>query len=280
MSREEEGQKEGLSGAMKIFEALSSVDEELLTRSEDHKGYAGHKRVIPFGRFAKVMAACICFVVLGVAAYTGVQLHTAKENMSADCASSADVKEATEGAARESALDEPVEAVEGAVAETVEGVVAEDTPEKETDAGADITMSKDTLDEEALRATEILGAYLPTKLPAGYVYENGCGIDENHPEQGIRLQWTNGVDTISISVRECVPEQALLQSQYPVFVESGFSPENVQACIRSAGEEGDTDTPAIHFAVLYDSGILVEFNGSGTAESIWEMLQSIDLEEK
>lgn len=279
MSREEEGQKEGLSGAMKIFEALSSVDEELLTRSEDHKGYAGHKRVIPFGRFAKVMAACICFVVLGVAAYTGVQLHTAKENMSADCASSADVKEATEGAARESALDEPVEAVEGAVAETVEGVVAEDTPEKETDAGADITMSKDTLDEEALRATEILGAYLPTKLPAGYVYESGCGIDENHPEQGISLQWTDGVDTLRISVREYMPEQSL-NFQYPIFAENEFTLEAVEEHIKQlSGEMVSSQTHVIHFAVLYDSGILVECYGGATAEDIWEMFASIGLEE-
>lgn len=281
MSREEEGQKEGLSGAMKIFEALSSADEELLTRSENHKGNEGHKRVISFGRFAKVMAACICFAVLGVAAYTGTQLHTAKENMSADCASPADVKEAVEGVSIDEAAPEAAEGVAmDEVTEVVGGAVAEEALEMEADAGASLAMSDEAWEEEALRATEILGAYLPTWLPEGYVYESGCGVDENHSEQGISLQWTNGVDTIRISVRECVPEQALLQSQYPVFVESSFAPENVRACIRSAGEEGDANTPAIHFAVLYDSGILVEYCGDATAEDIWKMFESVALEEK
>lgn len=244
MKKEDEMQNESLSGAMRIFEALSSVDEELLMRSE------GHKRVIPFGRYAKVMAACICFAVVGVAAYTGVQMHTADRNMSADCAAPPDMKEATGGAAPEAAGANLVMSEE--------------------------TMSDETWDEEALRATEILGAYIPTWLPEGYVYESGCGIDENHPEQGISLQWTNGEDTISISVRECMPEQELMTEEYPVFAEGEFTLENVKVCMESVSQDGEHDAPRGGFAVLYDSGILVEFHGSGTAESIWEMFESID----
>lgn len=271
MSREEEMRNESLSGAMKIFEALSSVDEELLMRSEGNNSNEGCKRVIPFGRYAKVMAACICFAVVGVGAYAGVQMHALDKNMSADCAAPADMKEATEGAAPEAAEGIAIEEA----AQAVEGVVAEEAHEMEMDAGASLAMSEEAWDEEALRATEILGAYIPTRLPEGYVYESGCGVDENHPEQGISLQWTNGVDTIRISVRECAPEQALLQSQCSVFVGGRFTLEKVQACMKSADAEGDTDTPGGSFAVLYDDGILVEFCGSATAESIWEMFESI-----
>lgn len=159
------------------------------------------------------------------------------------------------------------------MAELVEEAEAEAAPEKKMDVGAGVAMSEETWeeawDEETLRTTEILGTYIPTKLPAGYVYERGCGIDENHPEQGISLQWTDGADTIRISVREYMPEQSL-NFQYPIFAENEFTLEVV--------EEISLHVPESHFAVLYDSGILVEYIGGATAEDIREMFASIGLE--
>lgn len=45
---------------IRIFEALSGVDEELLTRSEE-----GAVKVLPLWRYSKVIAACFCLIVVG-----------------------------------------------------------------------------------------------------------------------------------------------------------------------------------------------------------------------
>lgn len=49
-----------MKGAMRIFEALSGVDEELLIRCEEKT-----KKTVPFWYYGKVLAACLCFVVMG-----------------------------------------------------------------------------------------------------------------------------------------------------------------------------------------------------------------------
>lgn len=356
MRKEDEMQEGRLSGAMRIFEALSSVDEELLVRSD------GQKNVVPFWKYAKVMAACICFVVVGVAAYTGIDMKSAKENASADCAAPAAMEAAAEEAApedekaavaddsgyNEEVAEEPAEAAEEEVAvgeetvvsggavkeETVtdgalQEAVAEESPaEAEVSQhsaesgsvgdGAEMDSRQESIldygkevppvqDEETLRETEVLGAYIPTKLPVGYVFESGYGIDEKNPENGISLLWVNGMDTISISVREyvadaeterrivdvsdtasydvhlyeipycdSVPEKYYKTFHNPIFEEGDFTFEIVEARMKSVSEQGDTDTPRGNFAVLYESGILLEFNGRGDAESIWEMLESIE----
>lgn len=52
--------------AMKLYEAMSGVDPELLARSEK----AGKKnKVIPFYRYARAMAACIALIVVGSACW-------------------------------------------------------------------------------------------------------------------------------------------------------------------------------------------------------------------
>lgn len=356
MRKEDEMQDGRLSGAMRIFEALSSVDEELLVRSD------GQKKVVPFWKYAKVMAACICFVVVGVAAYTSIDMKSAKENASADCAAPAAMEEAPmeyaaaedekaaasdgSGYNEEAAMEvvgEPAEAVTeeetvvsgGAVKEetAIDGALQEAAEEESpaelevsqqsaengsVEDGAEMDSLQESIhdygkevppvqDEETLRATEVLGAYIPTKLPVGYVFESGYGIDENHPENGISLLWVNGMDTIRISVKEyvanaeaesrivdvsdtasydvhlyeipycdSVPEKYYKTFNYPIFEEGDFTFEIVEARMKSVSEQGDTDTPRGNFAVLYDSGILLEFSGRSDAVSIWEMLESIE----
>lgn len=323
MREDDEKQDRRLSGAMRIFEALSSVDEELLVRSD------GQKKVVPFWKYAKVMAACICFVVVGVAAYTSIDMKSAKENASADCAAPAALEEAPmEYAASE---DEKAAAIDGSdynEEAAMEEVAAEESPAElevsqqsaengSVGDGAEMDSLQESIldcgeklpsaqDEDTLRATEVLGDYIPTKLPVGYVFESGYGIDENNPENGISLLWVNGMDTIRISVREyvanaetesrivdvsdtasydvhlyeipycdSVPEKYYKTFHNPIFEEGDFAFEIVEARMKSVSEQGDTDTPRGNFAVLYDSGILLEFNGRGDAESIWEMLESI-----
>lgn len=57
--------------AMRLYEAMEGVDPELLARSE--KKAAGQKKIIPFQRHLKAMAACIALVVVGTACWATLQ---------------------------------------------------------------------------------------------------------------------------------------------------------------------------------------------------------------
>ena len=48
------GKQDKYAGAVRIFQALSSVDEELLERSNPSR------KILPYWRYTKVMAACAC----------------------------------------------------------------------------------------------------------------------------------------------------------------------------------------------------------------------------
>lgn len=63
--------------AMKLFEALSDVDEELLERCnrKENKKPGAVQRIA--WRYGKAMAACFCLVVVGAAAWAGYRLVTA-----------------------------------------------------------------------------------------------------------------------------------------------------------------------------------------------------------
>lgn len=58
--------------AMKLMQALSGVDEELLERSEERK--TGHKIVRFMNRYGKGCAACLCLIVAGAAFFLCVEL--------------------------------------------------------------------------------------------------------------------------------------------------------------------------------------------------------------
>lgn len=369
--RQEDEKKDGrLSGAMRIFEALSSVDEELLERSE------AAPKVVPFWKYAKVMAACACLVLLGTAAYAGSNLFSAKNSTSSDCTAPAAAEQrsvdmasdaagvddtaggaaADEAAADEAAAEEAAaeEAADGMATELADEAAPEAEQEKavlteslqnsaagESDTGkmTDSQMTQNTselqtekdkvaesvqeggpvydgdsfsvmpeaLDEETIRATQELGAYIPTALPTGYVYESGYRTGGADAAESVSVLWKNGMDTIHISVSryeeseemqerladvskpetynvhlyeipycDSVPVEYYMAFNYPVFRESDFSSEIVEMRMKSVSDSGDTDTPRGNFAVLYDSGILVEFSGDGDAGSIWKLFLSIE----
>ncbi|MBE5884722.1 MAG: hypothetical protein E7291_10015 [Lachnospiraceae bacterium] len=92
-----------LADAMRIFEALSGVDEELLIRCEDDCGEPILvKKPRPIWYYGKVLAACFCFVVCGaVLLHIGTTVFQNTGN-SADSA----VQEVEEAAVEECAVEE------------------------------------------------------------------------------------------------------------------------------------------------------------------------------
>lgn len=154
------------------------------------------------------------------------------------------------------------------------------------------------LTEAEAGQVELLGGYIPTKLPAGYVFGAACFDSES-----LTLSWHKGMDGIMISIkavdgeppetvdvtkRECyderlyeIPYGVTVPKEYfgtfnsPVFAKDDFSLEIVSSRMLSySGDTGDTSTPRGRFSVLYD-GVVVYFNGRGTPEQIWEMFSSI-----
>lgn len=150
-------------------------------------------------------------------------------------------------------------------------------------------------DQEA-RDTEIFGSYVPEGLPEGYVFESALRHTDG---TGIRVVWTRGADSIVLSIRkapgdiaavdpekaemyderlyeipygETVPQEYREVFRNPVFAAQDLSLEIVKSRMKSVPDAGDTSTPRGEFSILYPDGVLVEFNGRGTAEEIWEML--------
>lgn len=175
------------------------------------------------------------------------------------------------------------------------------------DARAKITL-------QAAKEMERIGGYVPEKLPAGYQFESARGSSPANSYLDMSLCWCKGMDDIRLHITEfyavasmpkdvyetfqkriadpakpetydvslyeipyadTVPREYYEVFEHPVFKESDFSLEMVEARMKSIPDAGDTDTPRGNFAVLYDSGILVEFSGRGSAEDIWEMFESI-----
>ena len=156
--------------------------------------------------------------------------------------------------------------------------------------------SREELSEKEARNTEVFGAYLPKNLPRGYTFESGRGSDS-----GITVTWARGMDYITISVSlaesestvtvdiakpetydvhlyeipygETVPEEYRQVFNDPLFAAEDLSLEVVRSRMKSVRDAGDTDTPRGNFSVLYPDGVVLQFNGRGTAEEIWKMLR-------
>ncbi len=156
------------------------------------------------------------------------------------------------------------------------------------------------LTEEAARSMEGLGEFIPGKLPQGYAFESACCYSGN-PETSLGITWTRGMDSIMLYLSapetvpasvdiskpetyderlyeiphaETVPQEYRESMNDPVFAWEDMSLEVVRSRVVAREDAGDTDTPRGNFSVLYSNGVVLRFNGRGTAEEIWELLCS------
>ena len=187
MNRSTEEEKR--AGAMRIFEALSQVDEELLAKCESVPQVSEQLKVISFWKYGKAMVACVCILLVG-------GLLFAMPRMSQKSASEADC--ARPEHAYDGVLDESTgsvnmqESVKDACTEAVtEENFAEETVEVDGAADKELMQESDCSDgvvadnatgcvknfrvelkEEQARGMDVLGEYLPMRLPAGYRFES------------------------------------------------------------------------------------------------------------
>ncbi|HIW80312.1 MAG TPA: hypothetical protein H9742_02105 [Candidatus Acetatifactor stercoripullorum] len=301
--------EEKRQGAIRIFEALSGVDQELLERSEaeNKKGTA----VFSFARGSKILAAALCFVVLGAGAFTGRRLllsggassrssQSVQEMAAFDAADaqggqdngeqSAMAQDSPEGEtamAQDSPEGEAAMAQGSITEEAVEREAAQEEADSEAVQDSQIDYSSKSssaqeLSEEQARQTAVLGAYVPTILPEGYVFDR-ANITSDETGETLFIMWINGMDEISLGLSLQDAENLLFVDvenpetfDNPVFKSSDLSEELISSCIKIYEDVGDTSTPRGSFAVYYEEdGVLVSFTGRGDAESIWKMFASI-----
>ena len=125
--------------AVKIFEALSDVDQELLERCEQ-KGSRKNAGVYGlYRRYGKAMAACICLIVAGAVSWGGYQLITGSGSDSSGAASAelSNMAQSMTAADREADGGENTAGSEGKGTETAGGVTGSALDGADTSAASD-----------------------------------------------------------------------------------------------------------------------------------------------
>lgn len=155
-------------------------------------------------------------------------------------------------------------------------------------------------EEEAGKQEEFMG-YIPDKLPEGYVFESAYS-NLDLEEQNLTICWSRGMDIIVLSLHRTesavatvdidkpetyderlyeIPFGDTVPAEYreafndPVFAWGDLNLEIIRSRMLAYEDSGDTAVPRGNFKVLYPDGMLLDFNGRGTAEEIWDMLCSI-----
>ena len=306
-------------GALRILEALSAVDEELLAGCDI--SVKQQKKLIPLFKYGRACAACLCLILVGALSWYGFQ-NTWRMGTSSDSASpqngSASYEAAQEtegypagGIAESADMEEGIDTTTGSAASSDRNDAGVDSADRLAEDKLREEFSQDKLEdtqqsleaeasekltEMQARQTEGLGEYLPTKLPAGYRFENAWIGREGQ----VTMTWSRGMDSIMISVSLVVPEtvetvniehpetydERLYKIPYsetvpgeyfdtfdnPVFASEDLSLEIIRSRLLAHDDSGDTDTPRGRFSVLFPDGVLLSFNGRGTPEEIWTML--------
>ena len=293
--------------ALRIMEALSGVDEELLERSGRENGATaqngetvrngektekrnrreGAKLYRFVHRHGKLLAACLCLAVLGTAFWglqrlEGFPYGSSKttEAFTMDSAVDNCAPEAAEEmvAAGAQSNEEPEDAgeqqttgatgmtggTEAVKKEMAEMAVAEEDKSVQN-SGANIP--DEEISWEDAREPEGLGAYIPSKLPAGYREEYACRGTDSGRTVRLTLRWSNGKQDLQLGISEADwNEEIRFDAEPPVFT----AEEDWKNLLPEPDEDG-----CRQFGLLLESGILVEYRGYLEKEEILEMFESI-----
>lgn len=246
--------------ALRIMEALSGVDEELLERSGRENGATaqnGEKtenrkegaKIYRFvHRHGKLLAACLCLAILGTAFWGLQRLEGFPYGSS----------KTTEAFTMDSAVD-------NCVPETAEEMAVAEEDKSVQNSGANIP--DEEISWQDARELEGLGAYIPSKLPAEYREEYACKGTDSGRTVRLTLRWSNGKQDLQLGISEADwNEEIRFDAEPPVFT----AEEDWKNLLPEPDEDG-----CRQFGLLLESGILVEYRGYLEKEEILEMFESI-----
>jgi hypothetical protein len=295
--------------AMRLFGALSGVDEEYLAACEGEKTVRASvpSRVALFARrHGRAVAAVLCLAVLG-AGYLGVRM-TGKDAGATQSMQSGST--AMNGAGVEMLAQEAAEEDEDGLS------AAEPEDALTTDQSIDSQALKYVeMTEEQAAQLAVVGAFMPTHLPVDGKPTSLTGCDTPGQEK-IRLEWAyaNTWDSFFVTISnlgttvpdwvqesladvskpetydenlyeipysETVPQEYWSVFQAPVFEAKDFTRDCVKArLVANAGDSGDTDTLRGNFGVLYQTAdgnyVLMRFNGRGSVDEVWNLMHLAD----
>ncbi|MCI8789520.1 MAG: hypothetical protein HFH92_10495 [Lachnospiraceae bacterium] len=232
----------GRKGALRIMDALSGVDEELLERCEQsgQKSDKAYRR--PLWQQARAWAAVLCLAVVGAASFGGYRLmqmggmgsiadgsaDEAWPMETIERAVNGETMEEEEGAAQDAAgpdgneapeqkeekgedkeqLQENVNEAEKGSAQMTGGAADQGVrQEMSADMEGCPPQRSQKLTEAEARSAEGLGIYVPTALPRGYAFESSSrNLDRQ--EENLTLCWFRGMDSILLSIEEADPVPA------------------------------------------------------------------------
>ncbi len=278
---------------MRIMEALSGVDEELLAACEEETNRLQEQRKTVFFarnkmiKYAGLAAACLAFIVVGVGVWNvtlGPGAHKAYEAATANGghfgfagfndskdASAVCEEEIVEDCEEELEVDDCVaeEAAEEEIVSTEPGAPTKEGTQESMDAGKVIEITA----EEASRTK--FGKYLPAELPSGWVAENivFTGGDAADDTESMTVVYTNGAERAVFDFREMknaavdinkVDDLADVKS--PVLAADDLSLDVVKQCL----DEAVSGRPV--FSIYYPEAVLVEVRADAGAENLWKLI--------
>lgn len=297
------GRPEREENALRIMRALSGVDEELLARSESMDGAAetkekkqsGRKIVRFMNRHGRALAACLCLAVLG-AAYLLVEFRQGNERSDGTGSGGAyiadngmyeaEVQDKTNAAHenREEAdgmsPDEMWDADDLMPDNHTDDVGAAETAgdqQKQSDALNEQTQTanprpQQDLSLEEAKACEALGAHIPETIPEGCDFVKAA---YESPASGSRLilTWSDGQRLFRVKLSQTLfaePEEAAAETDIAVYSATGDWEETFWQPEKSG---------RLQFAVLYEDGVLAEYEGYLGKEDILKMFDKQMVEE-
>ena len=241
--------------AMKLMQALSGVDEELLERSEERK--TGHKIVRFMNRYGKGCAACLCLIVAGAAFFSmrGVKTDNTTESimeMAPGLQANMTAGGTEDGAAGEAAELECAETAKDELAETMNS----DMDAGEAPAWLDI---EENATEELRQSRKVAPL-----VPDSYSY-----IEETLSENGESrtVEWSDGDHGLWLQFTQTeLTTDVCFDAEPPV-----YTVEEDWRELITEKEDGERQ----RLALLYEDGMLVEYSGYLTSEELIALFESL-----
>lgn len=296
------GRPEREENALRIMRALSGVDEELLARSEGMDGASetkerkqdGNRKIVRFmNRHGRALAACLCLAVLG-AAYLAVEFRQKNEGSygsrsdgayiagngmyEAEMQDKQNVAYADWEEADGVSPEEMWDAEDSVVGNQTNNLGVTSTAGDQNNDGLNKPVQaaegqkREELSLEEAKECETLGAYIPETIPAGSDFVKAT---YEKPASGSRLvlTWSDGRRLFRVKLSQTLfaePEEAAAESDFAVYSAVGDWEETFWQPEKSG---------RLQFAVLYEDGVLAEYEGYLGREDILKMFDKWTAEE-
>lgn len=282
--------------ALKVLEALSAVDEELLERSGKPAAQSKNRMTVRrfVQRYAAACAACLCLMVLGAAYFgmsrirmgsvgksEGISMNNGGTRSDSAAGEAESDGAMLEGMAGDSCPDnetpvrmEPEWLDEEQLAALSEGPAAQESADKHSDSLRETMQAAPTqeaVEQEAETVPEKYNSAEPgaeAAVPERYspVETEEAGGDQEGQDSRV-YKWSDGEHSLWLRITSTeLTSDVLIDAEPPVYTVR----EEWEKLIPDAGADGYTQ-----FALLYDNGMLAEYCGALEREEIIRLLESL-----